>query len=204
MKLNLGCGSQVPSGWVNVDYALGARLARLPLFRVLNRKLHLFRMEWDDRIFIHNLTKGFPWGECTAEIVYSSHTLEHMSREQGREFLRQCHRVLKPGGKIRIVVPDLSVFVSRYLNGEIQAENFVEDLGVLYTAEEGGLKSRLAPFIQYPHKCMYDTPALKRILAELGFEARERNPFDSDIDNIESIELESRTRDAVIVEGVKP
>lgn len=203
MKLNLGCGSQLPKGWVNVDYALGARLARMPLFRAVNKRLRLFRMEWDDSIQIHDLTKPFPWPNDSVDTVYSSHTLEHMSREQGQEFLRQCHRVLRPGGIIRIVVPDLSSVVKRYLGGELAAENFVEELGVLYLDSGGRVKNRLAPFIQYPHKCMYDTPALERSMTSVGFMARSCGAFDSDIDGIRDIEMESRTRDAVIVEGVK-
>ena len=98
MKLNLGCGSQLPRDWVNVDYALGARIARIPLFRAINRRLKLFRMDWDDSIFLHDLTRPFPWADNSIDVVYSSHTLEHMSREMGQEFLHQCHRVLKPDG----------------------------------------------------------------------------------------------------------
>ena len=38
-KVNLGCGHHTPEGWTHVDYALGARLSRVPFFRFLNRKL---------------------------------------------------------------------------------------------------------------------------------------------------------------------
>ena len=204
MRLNLGCGAQLPGGWVNVDYALGARIARIPLFRAVNQRLRLFNMDWSDGIVLHNLTHRFPWADSSVDAVYSSHTLEHMSREQGRDFLRQCCRVLKPGGVIRIVVPDLSSVVQRYLDGNLHAEDFVEALGVLYIDSGGRWKNRLAPFIQYPHKCMYDTPALVRCMSAAGFDARGRAPFDSAIEGIADIEMESRTREAVIVEGVKP
>jgi ubiquinone/menaquinone biosynthesis C-methylase UbiE len=160
-------------------------------------------MDWDDSILIHDLTKPFPWANDSVDVLYSSHTLEHMSRDQGHEFLRQCHRVLKPGGVIRIVVPDLSCVVKRYLAGKLAAEYFVEELGVLYLDSGGRLKNRLAPFIQYPHRCMYDTPALERCMASVGFKAQSRGAFESDIDGIRDIEMESRTSDAVIVEGVK-
>jgi len=35
-KLNLGCGSKTPSGWINVDYAPGAKLSKIPLVNKLN------------------------------------------------------------------------------------------------------------------------------------------------------------------------
>lgn len=203
IRLNLGCGCQLPKGWTNVDYALGARLMRIPFFRTVNKKFHLFNMEWDDNIFLHDLTTPFPWSDNSVDAIYSSHTLEHLSREQGRKFLRQCHRVLRSGGVIRIVVPDLSCMVRRYMEGELKAEDFVEALGVLYPDSGGRLKNRLAPFVQFPHKCMYDTPALISSMSEIGFEAKGMGAFESVIDDIREIETEGRTRDAVIVEGVK-
>jgi len=130
MKLHLGCGATTPDGWLNVDYALGARLARVPLWRTVNRRLGVFDMDWDDRIVLHDLTKPFPWPDGAADAVYSSHTLEHLSKQDGLNFLKECYRVLKHGGWIRIVVPDLKCYVDEYLDGTLPAENFVEALGV--------------------------------------------------------------------------
>lgn len=204
LVLNLGCGSQIGDGWVNVDYALGARLTKLPLFGALNRRLKIFKFDWDDRIYLHDLTKAFPWASGSVDAVYSSHTLEHLSREDGRRFLRECHRVLKPGGLIRIIVPDLRQAVTEYLEGRVRADDFVEALGVLYIPSPSAIKRKLAPFVQFPHKCMYDTPRLVEILGELGFEAAPRGAFDSGIQGLEHVEIESRTIGAVIVEGRKP
>jgi hypothetical protein len=50
---------------------------------------------------------------------------------------------------------------------------------------------------------MYDTQRLVEILNEIGFTARSRGAFDSDIDDIRAIEREDRTGRAVIVEGRK-
>jgi hypothetical protein len=74
MKLNLGCGSQILKDWVNVDYAPGAKLAKIPFFRKLNRKLRIFNMDWDEHIFVHDLTKEFPWKDGTVDEIYSSRT----------------------------------------------------------------------------------------------------------------------------------
>ena len=203
VKLNLGCGSQVLDGWINVDYALGARFTKIPFFRSLNRKIKLFNLDWNEKIFLHNLTKNFPWQNCSVDVVYSSHTLEHMSKEEGRKFLEECHRVLSPNGIIRIVVPDLQHVVGEYTNGNINAEDFVKELGVLYKRGSGSIKNRLAPFLQFPHKCMYDNKRLLAILKEIGFDASTRKAFDSEIENIRTLELESRTFNAVIIEGRK-
>lgn len=203
MKLNLGCASQVPDGWVNVDYALGARFMKIPFFRALNRKVKLFNLDWNEKIYLHDLTEKFSWFDSSIDIVYTSHTLEHFSKEDGRRFLAECHRVLRKKGIIRIVVPDLRHDVTEYIEGRIYADAFIEKLGVLYGNSNNALTKRLSPFFQFPHKCMYDKPRLIEILNEIGFEASTRAAFDSDIGEIRLIELEGRTENAVIVEGRK-
>ncbi|TKB79785.1 MAG: methyltransferase domain-containing protein [Nitrospira sp.] len=122
------------------------------LFRALNKRIRLFQLNWDDRIYAHDLTRPFPWNGESVDAVYSSHTLEHLTREQGRAFLRECYRVLRKGGVIRIIVPDLQPLVEDYQRGKVQADEFVERLGVLYGTGGGGLRSRLAHLIHFPHQ----------------------------------------------------
>lgn len=202
-KINLGCGPQIVEGWVNVDYSFGAKMAKIPLFSPINRALKIFTMEWDKRIFLHDLRKPFPWPDASADMVYSSHTLEHFSREEGLNFLKESYRILKPGGIIRIVVPDLAVTVEHYVTGKTRADHFVEGLGVLYTPGRSAIKRLLAPLVEYPHKCHYDAPTLIAILNEIGFQATSMGPFQSRIDDIKAIELQDRTEYALIVEGTK-
>lgn len=204
MKLNLGCGPQVPDSWLNVDYALGAKFMKVPFFRALNKKVRLFDLDWDEKIYLHDLTKKFPWADSSIDIVYSSHTLEHFSKEHGRRFIHECHRVLRKNGILRIVVPDLRQFVDEYIEGLIHSDDFVEKLGVLYDETSNSrFKKRLSPFLQFPHKCMYDSVRLSGILNDIGFEASSRSAFDSDIEEIRQVELEDRTKKAIIVEGRK-
>jgi ubiquinone/menaquinone biosynthesis C-methylase UbiE len=203
MKLNLGCGSQYTDGWINVDYSLGARITKIPFFRTLNRQLNLFDLDWNEKIYLHNLTQKFPWSDLSANVIYSSHTLEHFSKQDGRNFLAECHRVLCKNGIIRIVVPDLQHQVNEYISGRIDADDFVEELGVLCGNTSSALKHRLAPLFQFPHKCMYDRTRLLAILNEIGFETATRSTFDSDIEAIELVELAGRTENALIVEGRK-
>jgi SAM-dependent methyltransferase len=203
MKLNLGCASQVVDGWINVDYAFGARLAKIPLFRVLNRKLRLFDLDWDQRIHIHDLSKPFPWVDSSVDVVYSSHALEYLSREDGRRFIAECYRVLRKDGILRLVQHDLRYFVVEYIESRIRADDLLERLGVRYGSNKSALKDRLAPFIQFPLKCIYDTSRLLEILGEAGFDAASKAPFESDIGDIRNIELQGRTEHAIIVEGRK-
>jgi len=203
IKLNLGCGMQVVNGWINVDYSLGARLLKSRFFRLLNKKLNIFKVNWDSRIFIHDLLKTFPWSNKSVDVVYSSHTLEHFSKSEGRFLLSESYRVLKDGGIIRIIVPDLKQPVEEYLSGNLKADDFIDRLGVLYFKSNNTFKTLMMPFIQYPHKCWYDNKALLDLLNELGFESKVMGPFESQISDIKSIELNDRTLNSVIIEGVK-
>ena len=202
LKLNLGCGDVVPAGWVNVDYALGARLLRFSPIRWLNRKFRFFRMDWDPTIRLVDLTEVLPWRSEEVDVIYSSHTLEHLSRERGYALLTECYRVLKPGGILRIVVPDLQCVINDYENGVVPADQFVESLGISLSGSKG-LVGRLKRMWEYPHQCMYTTERLVEILADLGFQAAGASCYDSQIDGIEAIELDNRTERAVVVEAIK-
>jgi predicted SAM-dependent methyltransferase len=46
--------------------------------------------------------------------IFTEHTLEHLNYKEVARILSECQRTLKPGGIIRIVVPDLSLFVENY------------------------------------------------------------------------------------------
>jgi len=204
MKLNLGCGSRVVDGWVNVDYALGARLMKFPLFAAVNRHVRFFDMDWDHRVFIHDLRRRFPWGDGLVDAIYSSHTLEHLSKSDGRQFLAECFRVLKPGGLIRIIVPDLAALVSAYNASKLMADDFLIKLEVLNKDSGSSMRKIVNALVSHPHRCMYDTKRLLSILNDIGFDAASSQPFESAIEDIRSIESADRTLDAVIVEGRKP
>jgi len=189
LKLNLACGGVVVDGWVSVDYSLGARFQKIPVVR----RLPLFRFEWSDKIIIHDLKKPFPWKN--ADVIYSSHFLEHLDREQGRVFLQRCRQTLSPGGIIRIVVPDFRLVVTEYQAGRLKSSQFLEKCNAVYSDR------RFARLLEFPHKCMYDTDSLLEAMSLAGFSCRPRQPFDSDIDDIRLIEKESRAANAVILEG---
>ncbi|QIR40337.1 methyltransferase domain-containing protein [Tolypothrix sp. PCC 7910] len=204
LKLNLGSGSHTPSGWVNVDYAMGAWITKIPVVSHINKNLKILNLDWPSNIFLYDLRKKFPWTDNSVDVVYSSHTLEHLSKTEGQNFLRECYRVLKPHGVIRIIVPDLKAIINKYLQGQIAADQLLDALYVGYESPEDNiLKKKLAPFIRFPHKCMYDTPTLLKVMSEIGFEVTSKQAFESEINDLSQIEDYSRTIEAVIVEGKK-
>lgn len=90
--LNLGCGGRYHPDWVNVDfYSTGPG------------------------VIAHDLKRGLPFSEAKFDVVYHSHLLEHLPKNYAPIFLQECYRVLKPGGIIRVVVPDLEQIARLYL-----------------------------------------------------------------------------------------
>jgi len=90
--LNLGCGKVVHPQWVNIDLRPAA-----------------------DGVLQHDLTEPLPFEPSTIEVCYSAHVLEHLRRDQARDFIAEQYRVLVPGGVIRVVVPDLEMICRTYL-----------------------------------------------------------------------------------------
>jgi predicted SAM-dependent methyltransferase len=90
--LNLGCGKRFHKDWVNLDF-----VSTNPLVKA------------------HNLLNGIPFENNTFDVVYHSHVLEHFNQVDGKKFIQECYRVLKPGGIIRIAVPDQEHIVRQYL-----------------------------------------------------------------------------------------
>lgn len=140
MKLNLGCWHRYIPGFVHVD------LCDMP---------HIDYKRSIDDLSI------FEAG--SAELIYCSHCFEYFDRFKAVSVLKEWHRVLQPGGMLRLAVPDFDKLIEVYhLSGDIG-----KILGPLFGRME----------IQTPsskevihHETVYNFDSLKRILEENGFE----------------------------------
>ena len=226
-KLNLGCGPyNTPQGWINLDGSWNARLSKYPALRFILWAIRVlpsqpFYTPWPSDVFVHDLRKRLPFQSDTADVIYSSHTLEHLYLEEAKRLLTECFRVLRPGGILRIVVPCLRVAVQEYmdekpLNGMFQpgivlsyADMLNMRLGFC-TPEPPSyntfhrMYSALTTF--HTHKWMYDAKSLMLWLIWAGFvEVEEMGLHQSRIEDIETIEESGRVVGlGICVEGVKP
>ena len=67
-------------------------------------------------VVAHDLKKGIPFADNSFDVVYHSHVLEHFPKVEALTFIRECYRVLRPQGILRVVVPDLEQIVRMYLH----------------------------------------------------------------------------------------
>ncbi len=91
--LNFGCGARVHPGWINLDMQAGA-----------------------PGVVAHDLRRGLPFEAASFDAAYGSHVLEHLEPEAGIRLIAECHRVLRPGGVVRLVAPDLEAIARLYLD----------------------------------------------------------------------------------------
>jgi len=188
MKLHLGCGTVVVDGWVNVDNAVGVRVRKLPVIGPAVGKLGLFRTPWSWNIFIHDIRKPFPWADGAVDAIYTSNALEHLKKREGETCLRECARVLRPGGVLRVVVPNLTGYVRDYMAGRIDARDMLMELNVVEARGLSRTREILAMYSGGSHCCMYDEPSLLALLRTCGLAPRVCGPRESVIVDIAAFE----------------
>jgi glycosyltransferase involved in cell wall biosynthesis/predicted SAM-dependent methyltransferase len=211
--LNLGCGDTWHQDWVNLDFYSS-----------------------NPAVVAYDLRLGVPFADNSVDVIYHSHVLEHFTRSGGERFLAECFRVLRPGGLMRVAVPDLENIAAAYLAaleaarqggkdaGERHEWMTIELLDQMTRTESGGemaafwsrnpvpqesfVASRAGrEFLLYrkraseqqaerpctplpavnrqfslggePHRWMYDSVALERLLLALGFCEVTRQHYDT-------------------------
>jgi len=98
-----------------------------------------------------DITKTLPLPDGIADVVYSEEVIEHIDREVGQHMLKECFRVLKPGGTLRLTTPSLNFFMDR-------AVSIPE-----------GIQQINDIFYRHGHRYIYTEAALSAALKEAGF-----------------------------------
>src|SRR5579859_7956373 len=107
MKVNVGCGGWPLPGFVNLDNREGTAANIMADAGQSNPSVFL------------------PFLDSSLDEIYAGHLLEHLEPIQGDWFLKECLRVLKSGGLLGVVVPDMKAVFSRYINGPTMSVEFI-------------------------------------------------------------------------------
>jgi hypothetical protein len=211
-RVNVGCGQTPTPGWLNFDNSVSIRLAKHHMLVSVVKRLGLLgegqkrfvSFAQNNDITWADATKRIPLANNSVEVLYTSHMVEHLDREEAKLFLQEACRVLAPNGIIRIAVPDIKKLVDRYLI-EGNADLFIER-SLLTHQRRSTLLDRLKYLIlgDRHHLWMYDGPSMVRLLSEAGFkESRILEPGSTTIPNPGELNLHERAEESVYVEGHK-
>jgi len=138
MKVHLGCWHRHIPGFVHVDYCdmshidYKSGIDRLPFF-----------------------------ADGSADLIYCSHALEYFDRVEAQAVLAEWVRVLRPGGILRLAVPDFPALIQVYQ----QTGDLNRVLGPLYGRMQ--IETEHGPKTLY-HKTVYDEPSLAQVMREAG------------------------------------
>jgi SAM-dependent methyltransferase len=198
-KLQLGSGSNHLPGWLNTDSHI---------VRTNNAYL--------------NIVEAFPFPDETFHYIFCEHTIEHIGFNDAAAMLSECHRVLSPGGKIRLATPNLAVYVKLYEGGEeaigkeciaelfnswivpgfYEAKNYRP-----LSSEPSALFVINDLFRNYEHKFIYDFKTLVQLLEHTGFgnicECSASASFDENLNGLETHNDRVNSFLTVVVEAQK-
>jgi predicted SAM-dependent methyltransferase len=173
VRLHLGSGRRRKPGWVNIDLFLGAPVD----------------LGW-------KLPRPLPFTPQTVDAIFHEHLLEHLTLEQGLALLDECNRLLRPGGVLRIGVPDAGAYLRAYSGDDWRMVEGVRP----------GHPTRLLAiqevFYGHGHRTMYDLETLTLVCNASGFERVEQRSFgDSRLDP--APDSEARRLETLYVECVR-
>lgn len=144
-----------------------------------------------------DLAKGIPFPDQSVTAIYSSHVFEHLTYKEAQILLDECLRVLIPGGKFSICVPNARLYLSAYVNSrDITDERFFEYRPAYNRTTRMDYVNYVA-YMDGEHKYMFDEENLVYILRQKGFKNARLRSFDKSLDR------EARDHESIYAEGFK-
>lgn len=163
--LNLACGAVrvVDDTWINVDNLHETLLPGTPERANLDAEPNYVNAD---------ITRSLPFVDGMFDGVLASHCIEHFDCQQGVAIMRECHRILKPGGVLVVSVPDIEIFHQH--EHEDTVENAERLFGEpIYLPDGETTFCGYAAWNRY-HKTIMCPSVLKAYFERAGFLRRER------------------------------
>lgn len=196
--LNLGSGDEVFADYINVD------IHPLPL---IGRRRPASYIGAD-------LRYPLPFEDETFDAVFSEHTFEHLTFDEAERLMHETFRVTKRQGRVRLIVPDLSLFIEAYARND--RAWFAEWERIYFTeSEDAQRRTRrlITPmnaisFVtqEYGHMSAWDFETMKAYLEQAGFANVEQLAYAEGKDPrlLRDMDADDRRLVSLYVEAVRP
>jgi predicted SAM-dependent methyltransferase len=171
-KLHIGGGWRLLEEWLNTDIELIPNVMRM------------------------DATRPFPLPDGKFQFVYTEHMIEHVPYKNGIRMLQECHRVMRKGGVIRVITPDLSAIVALYKNESCaHQKEYLEWFCRAFAPEapSNAVSAINAMFRLWGHQFIYDEETLAEAMRIVGFESVKRWTLgESDYPDLRNMENQQR------------
>lgn len=210
MNLNLGSGPRNVEGYLCIDKSPRLLLSKIPLsnffMSIFGKK---YEFNWDREIKYKDVRR-LKFAENSISFIYSSHLLEHLYLYEAKKLLENSFRILKPGGVLRLALPDYHDFISQYI-----LNSSIDPVGAYFTFESSLLswplerqkfsEKLISNFFGklHVHKWHPTSFVVTSFLHEIGFE--KITEYSYQIGNIPNLgSVENRDIGTFYVEATKP
>jgi predicted SAM-dependent methyltransferase len=203
--INVGCARDLVSGWLNSD------LVRIQELDGAESELgRLSRVNGDLYFLRHDATEPYPIESESFDWAFSEHFIEHITLSEAIAWLTEVHRILRPGGLVRITTPNLATFLRAYVDPD---DPFYElnrdDLATTRRFAETEVPDRRGWMVNYifygwRHRWVYDFEEMRHALVSAGFDAAsvmERSFGDGEVPEVAALDLPNRAIQTLYVEA---
>lgn len=146
IKLNIGCGTDYKKGWINIDNNTDNNIKKLDLN--------------------FDLRNSLPYDDNSIDYIFNEHFIEHLTVEESRKSLSDFMRILKPGGVMRIAMPDLEDVFELYNDPNWKKRPVIKNHKMDFVRTRAEIVNM--SFSWWGHKWLYDWEELVRRLEEVG------------------------------------
>ncbi len=200
-KYHIGCGSILAKGFLNIDDSpMGSQ------YEFQEHKIYEAREMPGAFILKYDLSYGIPAHQSSLDRIYHSHFLEHLNRDQGIKFLKDCFYVLEENGIMRFAIPDFRLWCTNYINNNKEffswyKSNYLPDNEYHFHTSAQIFTGML---YNHGHQMAYDYESIYAILSKIGFKKIELGHWGNShhFENLESLEAPGSQRkiESLIIE----
>jgi predicted SAM-dependent methyltransferase len=150
---------------------------------------------------VADISDYIPFPDNSVDLIFSKDTMEHLAYAEFVNCLVECHRILKKGGCVRMVVPNFDIMIKQYFD-KVHDPN-MQSPGM---PNENYTDTFIGRALYFDHRYLHNFDTLSRALAKAGFEqVRECLPGDSKIEcaRPQLLKAETDLPREIIVEAVK-